>query len=95
LGKITWAWAMGQDCTIEEGLNKMLPLSEYNTNSSNLYSIEFIKNGFPFTWKRLFEDSKDNRKKSAKRKKEERTKVSQELSLPLKDSGVSECFTLK
>ncbi len=43
-----------------DGLNKMLPLSEYNTNSSNLYSIELSQNGFPFTWKPLFVDSKDN-----------------------------------
>ncbi len=28
-----------------DGLNKMLPLSEYNTNSSNLYSIGLSQNG--------------------------------------------------
>ncbi len=89
IGKITWAWAMGARLYDMERLNKMLPLSEYNTNSSNVFSNELSQNGFPFTWKPLFEDSKDNRRKSAKRKKEKRTKSLKELSThppPPKDS---------
>ena len=67
-----FARAMGSRLSIWNDWIKCCPCQ--STRSSNLYSNELSKNGFPFTWKPLFEDSKDNCEGKRQKKEIQRTK---------------------